>query len=73
VRLRTPREEGLFSGIACFTLERLDPFEAVARLREKGIVSTVTPYADRYVRLTPSIVNNPAEIDLALAAVRGLA
>jgi selenocysteine lyase/cysteine desulfurase len=36
-------------------------------------IATVTPYAVRHVRLTPSIVNTPAEADRALAAIRDLA
>jgi isopenicillin-N epimerase len=42
-------------------------------LRERGVVASVTPYATRYARLTPSIVNTPDEIDEALRAVRALA
>ena len=36
------------------------------------IVASVTPYAARYVRLGPSILNSPEEVDLALRTIRGL-
>jgi selenocysteine lyase/cysteine desulfurase len=73
VRLHTPRDGSLRAGIACFSVEGMDPFEAAGRLNRRGVVATVTPYAQRYVRFAPSIRNLPSEIDKALAAVRELA
>jgi selenocysteine lyase/cysteine desulfurase len=73
VILRTPMEKALSAGIVCCAIDGMDPWSAVARLREQGIVATVTPYAQRYVRFAPSIRNTPAEIDRTLAAVGALA
>lgn len=73
VRLRTPRDGTLRAGIACFEVEGMDPFEAAGRLNAKGVVATVTPYAERYVRFAPSILNLPSDIERALSAVRDLA
>lgn len=51
----------------------MDPWTAVARLRERGLIATVTPNATRYVRLAPSVRNSPAEVDEALKRVHALA
>jgi isopenicillin-N epimerase len=73
VRLVTPMSESLSSGIVCFDVEGMDPRQAVRRLRDGRVIASVTPYAVRHVRLTPSIRNTPDEIDRVLEAVRGLA
>jgi selenocysteine lyase/cysteine desulfurase len=73
VTLRTPRGAGLSAGIVCFEVAGLTPWQVVERLRERRVIATVTPYAARYARLTPSILNTPEEIDEALRAVRTLA
>lgn len=74
VRLATPMSSALSSGIVSFDVNGLDPWKAVERLREEhAVIATVTPYAVRHVRLTPSIRNTPGEVDRALAAVRALA
>jgi isopenicillin-N epimerase len=44
----------------------------VGRLREKQIIASVTPYAVRHARLTPSIRNTPEEIERVLSEVRAL-
>jgi selenocysteine lyase/cysteine desulfurase len=73
VRLVTPSDPALAAGIVCFDVARLSPWEAVRRLREDGIVATVTPYAVRHVRLTPSIRNSDEDVSRALRAVGRLA
>jgi selenocysteine lyase/cysteine desulfurase len=73
VTLHTPMGDDLSAGIVCFDVAGMDPHEVVERLRERRIVGSVTPYATRYARLAPSILNNPDEIDAALRAVRALA
>jgi len=72
VRLYTPRAERLSAGIVCFDVRGLAPPEVVARLRARRIIATVTPYVPSYARVSPSIVNTPAELDRALAAIRSL-
>ena len=37
--------------------------------RRRGIVASVTPYATRYVRLGPGIVNTPEHVDAAVRAI----
>ena len=72
VTLRTPRSPALSAGLVCFELATLDAPTAVEALRQKRILASVTPYAARYIRLGPSIVNTPEEIDATLRAVRAL-
>jgi selenocysteine lyase/cysteine desulfurase len=72
VRLRTPQSPGLSAGLVCFEVADRDPGEVVARLASRGIVASVTPYATRYVRLGPGIVNTPEHVDAAVRAIRRL-
>lgn len=73
IQLVTPLQDEVSSGIVCFDVEGMSAAAAVGRLAGRGIVATVTPYATTHVRLAPSIVNSPAEVDAALAAVREVA
>jgi selenocysteine lyase/cysteine desulfurase len=73
VRLITPMDESLSSGIVCFDVAGMRPQTVVRRLGDRRIVATVTPYATMHVRLTPSILNTEKEIDVALEGVRALA
>ena len=72
VRLRTPAGAGLSAGLVCFEVGGIDPHEVVRRLAARRIVASTTPYAERYVRLGPGIVNTPAELDAAVRAVAAL-
>jgi selenocysteine lyase/cysteine desulfurase len=72
VRLRTPRAEELSAGLVCFEHESRSARGVVDALRSRGIVVTVTPYATEYVRLGPSILNSPAEVDRAVRAIATL-
>ncbi len=72
VRLHTPRSPRLSSGLVCFEVDTMTPEAAVTRLLERRIVASTSPYAKRYVRLAPSLVTSPADVDTALAAVRSL-
>ncbi|MDP9359618.1 MAG: aminotransferase class V-fold PLP-dependent enzyme [Chloroflexota bacterium] len=69
VRLRTPMADDLSAGIVCFEVDGLSPEEVVARLRERRIVASVTPYVTRYARLAPSLLTSPEEVDETLRAV----
>lgn len=73
VRLVTPRDPSLSAGVVSFDVHGLSTDAAVARLRRRRIIASAAPYAIQHVRLTPSLMNSPAEVDLALAEVRGLA
>jgi hypothetical protein len=44
-------------------------YAVVQRLRGPDVIASVTPYATRYARLTPSIRNSPAEVEGVIAAV----
>jgi isopenicillin-N epimerase len=72
VHLVTPTNQALSAGIVAFDVKGQSPDAAVRRLRERGVIATVTPYAVRHLRLTPSILNTPAEAERALAAIREL-
>jgi isopenicillin-N epimerase len=72
VELVTPMAQSLSSGIVSFDVNGLDPSQAVRRLRESQVIASVTPYAVRHVRLTPSIRNTPEEVDRVLEAIREL-
>ncbi|HEU0245476.1 MAG TPA: aminotransferase class V-fold PLP-dependent enzyme [Gaiellaceae bacterium] len=72
VRVRTPAGAGLSAGLVCFEVDGTDPDEVVRRLAARRIVGSVTPYAQRYVRLGPGIVNTPAEVDAAVRAIAAL-
>jgi selenocysteine lyase/cysteine desulfurase len=72
VRLRTPQSPGLSAGLVCFEVAGRDPAEVVSRLASRGIVASVTPYAARYVRLGPGIVNTPEHVDAAVRAIAAL-
>jgi selenocysteine lyase/cysteine desulfurase len=72
VRLRTPQSPGLSAGLVCFEVAGRDPSEVVSRLGSRGIVASVTPYATRYVRLGPGIVNTPEHVEAAVRVIRAL-
>lgn len=72
VRLRTPESPGLSAGLVCFEVAGRDPAEVVSRLASRGIVASVTPYATRYVRLGPGIVNTPEHVDAVVRAIAAL-
>jgi selenocysteine lyase/cysteine desulfurase len=72
VTLRTPLSQDLSAGIVCFEVAGLRPHQIVEKLRQRKIVGSVTPYATKYARLAPSLLNSPQEIDITLEAVRNL-
>ena len=72
VRLHTPMSEDLSAGIVCFEITGLTPQQVVAKLRQRGIVGSVTPYATQYARLAPGLVNSVDEIDKTLAVLHEL-
>jgi isopenicillin-N epimerase len=72
VTLRTPLSQDLSAGIVCFEVAGLTPPQVVEKLRQRKIVGSVTPYATKYARLAPSLLNSQQEIDITLAAIRNL-
>jgi selenocysteine lyase/cysteine desulfurase len=73
VRLHTPRDPELSAGICCFEVDGVKSDDVVAKLLEKKIIASTSPYKEAYVRLAPSLLNDPAEVDTALKAVREIA
>jgi len=73
IELVTPMPESLSSGIVCFDVAGMDPWQAARRLCDARVIASVTPYAVRHVRLTPSIRNSESDVDRALRAIRALA
>ena len=73
VTLRTPRDPEMSAGLVCFEVSGVSNADVVKRLLEKRIVASTAPYAKDYARLSPSLVNNEAEVDAALKAVSEIA
>jgi isopenicillin-N epimerase len=65
-------EDELSAGIVCFDVQGKPAQQVVDELRKKKIVASVTPYKTLYARLSPGLLNSPAEVETALAAVREL-
>jgi selenocysteine lyase/cysteine desulfurase len=72
VKLITPRSPELSAGIVCVQLDGYDPPEAVNLLARKGIYASVTPYRPSYLRFGASMATLEADVDKALAALKGL-
>ena len=73
VTVHTPRDPALCAGLVAFDVAGATPEQVVARLLERRIIASASPYRVSYARLAPSLVNSPEEVDAALAAVRAIA
>jgi len=66
----TPLHDGLSAGIVCLDIDGFRPEVMAARLRdEHRVIASTTPYATRYLRFGPSIVNTTEEVERVLRAV----
>ena len=72
IRVVTPADPEVSAGIVCLDVEGLPPGNGVYELRQLGIVASATPYQKSYLRLGPSIVTTPEQVDAAVEAVAGL-
>lgn len=72
VTLHTPMSQDLSAGIVCLEVAGLAPRTVVEKLRQRNIVGSVTPYATKYVRLAPSLVNSSEEIEMTLREIKNL-
>ena len=72
VRLVTPLAEEVSAGIVCCEVSGMDPATAVARLRERKVAASVTPYAEPYVRFGTGLWVDEQGVDAALDAVTRL-
>src|SRR5206468_9971244 len=71
--LHTPRDPALSGGISCFEVRGMTPGQVVARLAEKQIRATTSPYKVSYARVSAGIMNKPEEVELVLREIRALA
>lgn len=70
VRVVTPLDPELSSGIVCLAVENASIFELPAVLRDQhGLIASVTPYNLPHLRLGPSIVTSPADVEAAVRAI----
>jgi len=72
VKLHTPLDPKLSAGINCFEVEGMKPEEVVAKLLEKKVIASTSPYAVTYARLSAGLMNTPEQVDKALAATRAV-
>ncbi|MGH7232366.1 MAG: aminotransferase class V-fold PLP-dependent enzyme [Nitrospiraceae bacterium] len=72
VKLHTPLSRDLSAGIVCFEVDGRKPAAAVDHLKTRGIMASVTPYATQYVRLAPSLLTSPEEVEKTLEEIRKL-
>ncbi len=73
VKTYTPRGKKLSSGLVCFEVAGMKSTDVVKRLHEKKIIASVAPYRESYVRLAPSLMNTPEEIETTLREIRSIA
>jgi hypothetical protein len=57
----------------CCDVEGRDPGGVVGELRDAGIVASVTPYREPFVRFGPSLVTAPEQVDQLVGTVAALA
>lgn len=72
ITLHTPVSQDLSAGIVCFEVAGMAPSAVVEKLRQRGIVGSVTPYAVQYARLAPSLLNSSNEIETTLKEIHNL-
>ncbi|HEX6234139.1 MAG TPA: aminotransferase class V-fold PLP-dependent enzyme [Jiangellaceae bacterium] len=74
IRVITPSDPQLSSGLVCCEVTGLPAGQVVDQLhRDHGIVASVTPYREQYVRFGTSIVTTPDQVDQVIAALADLA
>lgn len=73
VKLHTPRARDLSAGIVCFEVDGWKPHRVVDHLRARWIMASVTPYATQYVRLAPSLLTLPEEVERTLQEIGAIA
>jgi selenocysteine lyase/cysteine desulfurase len=73
VSLVTPRAPELSSGLVCADVAGVEPRAVVERLAAAGISASVTPYAERHVRLGCGLAVDEADVDAAISALAQIA
>jgi selenocysteine lyase/cysteine desulfurase len=70
VTVKTPADPALSSALTCCTVDGYTAEQVVARLKEEfAIETTASEYQDSFVRIGPSIVTTPDEVDRLVRAV----
>ena len=72
VTVHTPKDPALNAGLVCFDVAGLETQETVARLHRQRILGSATPYRVSYARLSAGVMNDEADVERALKAVRAL-
>src|SRR5918994_1092114 len=70
VSVVTPMAEELSAGIVCLEVAGGQPADVLGTLAAHGVVASITPYREQYVRLGPSIVTSPDDVDAVVDALR---
>ena len=70
ITLKTPRDPALSAGLTCCLRGDEDPRTTVARLRDRKVLASVTPYATPYVRFGTGLFSGEADVDAAVDALR---
>jgi len=73
VTVVTPRAPELSAALVCADISGVEPGDAVRRLAAARISASVTPYAERHVRLGCGLAVDEADVDAAVAAVARIA
>src|SRR5262249_7607826 len=73
VTVHTPRDGSLSAGLVAFEVEGVPSEEVIQKLLLRHVVASTAPYREAHARLAPSLVNDEAEVDAAVKAVREIA
>lgn len=73
VKVHTPTQASLSSGIICFEVDGYTPDEVVEVFAEHDIIASTSPYRISYARLSPSLINNEAEVESCMRVLRDMA
>lgn len=73
IKVLTPSDPTLSSGINCFEVEGLTPEQVRVKLLEKKILASTTPYKEVHARLTPCVINTEEEVQACVRALQEIA
>jgi selenocysteine lyase/cysteine desulfurase len=72
IKLHTPLDKNLSSGLVCFDVIGSDPAQIVDAMLEEKIMIGQTPYRNSCLRIAPSIVNEEQDIFIALKTLKNI-
>jgi selenocysteine lyase/cysteine desulfurase len=72
IEVITPADPGVSAGIVCVSVGEVAPEGVVGSLLYRKIAASVTPYRESYLRLGPSMVTSPDDVDAVIDAMREL-